>query len=245
MTSQRAALIALSATAALLFSGCGGPTPAGPSSSTPSTPAVPLISIDSPAADATTVTPVELSGTADTFEAALTVDALDASGSSLCVRNITATSGSGTPGTWATTLAFPPPDAAAPVTIRAYSFSAADGAIENLVERTVTVSTERPPIFITSPGCGEVVAPGSTLTVSGRAFVFEAALTLQLRDAAGTAVVELQVMAARGDEESPWSVALAVPAGLTPGAYDLVAYDLSARDGTIENEFSIQILVQP
>jgi hypothetical protein len=189
--------------------------------------------------------PVQMSGTANTFEAALTVDALDASGNTLCIRNLTASSGSGTPGTWETALAFPPPDGDVAVTLRAYTFSAADGATENLVERPVIVSADHPVIFISEPACGATVSSGELLAVSGQAFVFEAALTVELRDASGSPFASQDVMAARGDEESPWATLLAIPAGLAAGAYDLVAYDLSARDGAIENEFSIQVFVEP
>ena len=248
MTLPRTAVIVLCA-GVLLLAGCGGVGTGGPSSSPStspsSTPAARLISIDSPTEGATTVTPIELSGTANTFEAALTVDVVDGSGTTLCARNLTATSGSGTPGSWNAVLAIAPPDTAVGVTLRAYSFSAADGSMENLVERPVSLTADRPPIFITAPGCGAAVSAGTALAVSGRAFVFEAALTVELRDANGAPVATQTAMAARGDEESPWSTTLAVPAGLAPGSYDLVAYDLSARDGTVENEFAIQVLVQP
>jgi hypothetical protein len=248
MMLPRTAAIVL-CTGVLLLAGCDGGVPGAPSSppstSPSNTPATPLISIDSPAEGATTRTPIELSGTANTFEAALTVDVVDGSGTTLCVRSLTATSGSGTPGSWNAVLAIPPPDAAVEVTLRAYSFSAADGSMENLVERPVSLAADRPLIFITAPGCGAAVSAGTALAVSGRAFVFEAALTVELRDASGAAVATQTALAARGDEESPWSTTLAVPAGLAPGSYDLVAYDLSARDGAVENEFAIQVLVEP
>ena len=194
---------------------------------------------------ATVAVPIDVSGEADVFEAALTVDVLDASGIRLCIRHIMATSGTGTPGTWAATMAFPPPPAAEPVTVRGYSFSAKDGSIVNLVKRNVTVSSHRPAIFITSPACGATVAPGVTLAVQGRAAVFEAALTVELRDASGTAVVTQNVMADSGTDESDFSAALAIPATLPSGFYDLVAFDHSARDGAVENEFAIQVEVAP
>ena len=211
---------------------------------TPTATSVPRIAFESPPAESTVSTPVAVSGTADTFEAALVLDALDAAGKQLCVRSITATSGSGTPGTWQTTLAFPPPAKAAPVTLRAYDFSAKDGSMQNLVQRKVTVSAEHPAIFITSPTCGEEVAPGSILTVTGRALVFEAMFTLELRDSAGVTVVNTQATAESGTEESNFTAALAVPADAVSGYYDLVAFDNSAQDGSVIDEFSIQLLVQ-
>jgi len=252
-----ATIIALAALA-LLVAACGGddgdetPTTA-PSTSPPATPApspapsataeLPAITIDIPADAATVDVPFTMGGEADVFEAALTVDALGTDGTPLCERHIMATSGTGTRGTWETVLAFPPPDAATPITVRAYSFSPMDGSIENLVERNITLSSERPAIFITSPGCNDTAVPGATLNVTGRAAVFEAALTVELRDAAGTIVVGQNVMALSGVEEADFSAALAVPPGTPNGFYDLVAFSHSAMDGSVINEFSMQIAI--
>lgn len=250
MTSIRTAALCTGAALCLVVVAACAPGAPGTPTASPSASASPssmpaAITIDSPAEGATTTTPVELNGTANTFEAALTVDAVDADGNVLCVRNIMATSGMGTPGTWETTLAFPPPGSALPVTVRAYEFSAKDGSIVNLVERAVTVSTERPAIFITSPSCGAAVSAGSPLTVSGRALVFEAQFTIELRDGAGVAVLTQQAMAASGTEESPFTASLAIPASLPGGAYDLVAYDNSAKDGSVVHEFAVQLIIEP
>ena len=203
----------------------------------------PLITIDVPAEASGVSTPIEMSGTANTFEAALTVDVLDSAGETLCARSIMATSGSGTPGTWETTLDIPPPDADEQVTLRAYEFSARDGSIINLVERDVTLSTERPSLFITSPACGATVAPGSPLVVEGRGVVFEAAFNIELRDAAGT-VVASELGMAGGTEEQPFTVTMTIPAGASNGRYEVAAFSFSAEDGSVQNEFSVQILVE-
>lgn len=219
---------------------------AGTSTATPTaTPTVgPAITIDSPVADSPVTIPVTARGTADTFEAALVIDLLDESGQTLCVRHITATSGSGTPGTWQSDLAFPPPEDEEAVTLRAYELSAEDGSETNVVERSLTLTTERPPIIITTPACGASVAPGGTLEVTGRAMVPEAQFTLELRDPAGAAVLTQEVTAASGTEESDFSSTLAVPAGLTGGFYDLVGFDNSLKDGSVQYEFPVQLLVQ-
>ena len=251
MFSHRTIGITLFSIACLTFatgcaSGGGGtasPSPSPPATSSPTPEPTPLITIDNPADGATVSVPVAMSGTANTFEASLSVDALSEAGDILCVRNIMATSGSGTPGTWETTLAFPPQDADMPVTLRAYEFSADDGSMVNLVEREITVSAERPRIIIATPACGETVVPGGTLEVTGSAFVFEAALTVELRDASGQAVVTQNVTAADANQESPWQASLVIPADLLGGMYDLVAFDFSAEDGSIQDEFSVQILV--
>jgi hypothetical protein len=188
--------------------------------------------------------PFDVTGEANVFEAALTVDALDSSGEELCVRHTMATSGSGTPGTYSATLAFPPPDADKAITVRAYSFSAMDGSIENLVERNVTLSPNHPNIFITSPACGATYAPGDTIEVTGRAEVFEAALTVELRDASGAVIVAENVMAASGVEESDFSASLEIPADTPNAFYDLVAYAESPDTGDVIDEFPVQIVVE-
>ena len=61
-----------------------------------------------------------------------------------CVRHLTATSGSGTPGTWEGVLAFPPEEDPLELTLRAYSQSPADGSMIDLVEVPITVAPDRP-----------------------------------------------------------------------------------------------------
>jgi len=195
-------------------------------------------------ADARVTVPVTASGTANTFEAALTVQLLTEAGDTLCVREIMATSGSGTEGTWQTDLAFVPPDSDQPAVLRAYERSAEDGSPVNVVEVPLVVTPERPPIIIVTPVCGDTVAPGGQIAVTGRAQVFEAQFTLELRDAAGTAVLSQEVTAESGTEESNFSALLTVPADLPSGFYDLVGYDTSAKDGSVQYEFPVQILVQ-
>jgi hypothetical protein len=190
--------------------------------------------------------PIVITGTADTFEATLVVDVVNPAGDVVCTRTVTATSGSGTPGTYEATLAIPPPDAPTPMILRAFESSAKDGSMQNLVEREVTVSTQRPPIFLTSPVCGALMTmPGEVFLVAGRATVFEAALTVELRNAAGAALISEDLMTEVGNEESDFSAYLTLPEDTPAGLYDLVAFDYSARDGSIENEVSVQVVVQP
>jgi hypothetical protein len=191
--------------------------------------------------------PFTVSGTANVFEGALTVDVLgNAVGLLSCTRHVQASSGTGTPGTWEGVIAFPPPDTASPITIRAYAFSAQDGSMEHLVERSVTVSDERPNIVITSPRCGDEVAAGSTFTVTGMAQILEAALSVDVRDASGAALLTQNVMAGSGVEFSLWTATFdlgALPAGT--GFYDIVAYTHSPRDGSVIDEFPVPIVVRP
>jgi hypothetical protein len=203
------------------------------------------ILIEEPAEDTTVTAPVTMSGRANVFEAALTIDALgNAAGLVLCTRHLMATAGTGTEGTWEGVLAFAPPEGGVdvPITLRAYTFSPMDGSLQDLVERSVTLSSQRPNIVITSPSCAQDLS--GTLTVTGMAQVFEAALSVEIRDASGTAVMTQNVMAASGTEFSPWTATFDLTA-LTPGFYDLVAYNFSAMDGSFQDEFPVQISVSP
>lgn len=190
--------------------------------------------------------PFTASGTANTFEAALTVDVIDEVGDQLCVRNIMATSGSGTPGTWSTALAFAPTALTAQrATVRAYETSARDGSMVNLVERSVTISPMHPTVMLTSPSCGDRVAPGGVVVVSGLATVFEAVVTVELRDFGGAVVLTQTLLTSEGSVEAPFSGTVSIPASLPPAFYDVVAFNTSPKDGAVENEFAVQILVQP
>ena len=225
------------------------PTDTGASGSPTTTPsptstAGPAIVIEDPAADARVSTPLTVSGRANTFEAALTVQLVTPVGDTLCIREVMATSGSGTEGTWQTVLGFMPPEFDTPATLRAFERSAQDGSQINVVEQEVVITPDRPPIFIYQPICGDRVAPSDPLFVKGRALVFEAQLSLDLRDASGAVVLTQQVTAESGSEESNFDATVTIPADLAPGLYDLVAYDNSAQDGSIQNEFPVQIEVR-
>ena len=206
--------------------------------------AEPAITIDSPVEGATVAVPFIASGTADTFEATLTIDAIDESGFTLCVRHLTATSGSGTRGTWEGMLAFPPEEDPLPVRLRAYAHSAVDGAMIDLVERSITVPVDRPDIILTSPRCGDVYPVGTSIQILGTANLFEASLIVELRNSSGVAVVTLPVTAEECCVESNFSSMLTVPADLPAGFYDFVAYSLSPATGAQENVFTVQIEVR-
>jgi hypothetical protein len=205
----------------------------------------PAIIIDEPGLGDIVQIPFEISGTADVFEAALTVQVLNADGALVCQHNIMATSGSGTRGNWATTMAFAPPvppsgNAAVPMVVRALSYSAKDGSEENVVTVDVNVSGERPPNTIDTPACGARVPVSAPLAVSGTTDAFEGSLQLELQDASGAAVLSQTVQAAGGTGDAPWSASLSL-AGLDAGAYMLIAFDFSAQDGTRQNEFAIPV----
>ena len=213
--------------------GDGGDATAVPTSSG-------AITIDAPV-EAVMRVPFTVSGTANVFEGRLIVQAIDASGAIVCQHRVQATSGSGTPGTWETVLAFKPPAAEQEITIKAFSGSTQDGSEENVVSLTTTLSPELPPIVIESPACGGLQSTVFILDVSGTASVFEAALIVELRQLDGAVLQTKSLTAsAAGPERGTWQVNLDVSA-LPPGFYEVVAYSISARDGTAENIFSVPI----
>ena len=118
-----AVVLAVTACASGPASGPGrSPSPvSNPATSPAPTPSeAPQITIGSPVADATVSVPFTVSGEANTFEAALIVEVVDGSGTLIaCVRHLMATSGTGTPGAWEATLAFPPEENRLPVMLRA------------------------------------------------------------------------------------------------------------------------------
>lgn len=247
-------MVALTAlAAALTLSSCAPETGMEPSPSTQTPSATPsgeqsetsiaAIAIEHPAEGATVSVPFTANGTANTFEATLTIDVVDAEGLALCVRHLTATSGSPDRGTWQGVLAFPPEEDPLQATVRAYTFSAKDGSMVDLVEFPITIAPDRPNIIVTSPRCGDVYDAGGLILVTGTAALFEAAFTVELRNAS-TTIMTIPVTADECCVESPFSSSLTLPGDLSPGFYDIVAYSLSAKDGTAENEFIVQIEVR-
>ena len=241
--------------AATATSAPASPTPAA---STPTPGADAAITIDAPANGATVNVPFTVSGTANVYEAVLFVQVIAGGEGTirgqnlvLCEHRVMATSGTGTPGTWETTVALSFTGLTVDATgtrgaaIRAFSRSPRDGAEENVVTRNISLSNAAPNITIDTPACNASFAAGSTLAASGRARVFEATLLLELRDPAGAVVASQMVLAAEaGPAFAPWSASLSL-AGVAAGSYELVAYNTSARDGTVENEFAIPVVVTP
>ncbi|MDP9237894.1 MAG: Gmad2 immunoglobulin-like domain-containing protein [Chloroflexota bacterium] len=254
MILRRIVLIVVAATVGALLAGCtdDSKTPvtatASPRATVTAGPGayldddVPFITIDQQPQGAKVNVPFEISGTADVFEAVLSVAVSSASGT-LCERTVQATSGRGTRGTWTATMAFVPPAQAETVTIRAFSRSPKDGAEINVVTRSLQLAPDVPDIAITQPRCAADVPGGASLAVSGSARVFEAALTVELRAASGAVLAARQVTADAGAPAiGNWTTQFDLD-GIAAGAYELVAYNLSARDGTPEHVFSIPIRI--
>ncbi len=107
---------------------------------TPTTDTLPPIVVESPRPGDTVKSPLRATGTADTFEATFNYDLLDASGKVISHDFETATSGSGTRGTFDFEIPFHV-DRAQPGTLVLYEISAADGT--RIHEVRVPVRFER------------------------------------------------------------------------------------------------------
>jgi hypothetical protein len=99
----------------------------------------PAIFLNSPAPGDTVDNPVELIGTANTFEAAFTIDILDSNGNVLTEQHAQATSGSGTRGTFDIKVPYKV-DQKIAGTILLFEVSAKDGSKTNQVKVPVTLT---------------------------------------------------------------------------------------------------------
>jgi hypothetical protein len=92
----------------------------------------PAILVEAPLPFATVSAPLRLRGTANTFEATFEYELLDATGKALAKHFVTATSGSGTRGTYDVAIPFGPPGGTG--TLFVYELSAKDGSRIHQVE---------------------------------------------------------------------------------------------------------------
>jgi len=97
---------------------------------------LPAIFVDRPAWGASLGNPGTVSGLANVFEAAFTVELRDGGGRTIATRSVTASCGTGCWGTFSTSLAYTV-GTAQWGTLRVFDLSAKDGAVENLTEYRV------------------------------------------------------------------------------------------------------------
>ena len=98
----------------------------------------PAILVESPLPFAAVSSPLRVWGTANTFEATFEYEILDAAGKALARHFVTATSGSGTRGTYDVTIRFTSPGG--PGKLVVYELSAADGSRIHQVEIPLTLT---------------------------------------------------------------------------------------------------------
>jgi germination protein M len=92
----------------------------------------PAILVEAPLPFATVSAPLRLRGTANTFEATFEYELLDSNGNALAKHFVTATSGSGTRGTYDVSIPFGPPGGTGKLLV--YELSAKDGSRIHQVE---------------------------------------------------------------------------------------------------------------
>jgi len=97
----------------------------------------PLILVESPLPFETVSSPLRVWGTANTFEATFEYELLDTTGKVVAKHFVTATSGSGTRGTYDVTIRFDAPAGAGKLVV--YELSAADGSRIHQVEIPLTL----------------------------------------------------------------------------------------------------------
>jgi len=100
--------------------------------------ATPSILVESPLPGETVTSPLRVHGTANTFEATFDLAVLNSSGVRIAWRFVTATSGSGTRGTFDTTISFA--RSAGALTLEAYEPSAENGKPTHVVRIPVVQS---------------------------------------------------------------------------------------------------------
>lgn len=114
------------------------PSPTGEASPEPSDGAEPAIVVRTPVAGDEIVSPVTVAGTADVFEATVSIRILDANGQELAAAFTTATCGSGCRGRYAAEVFFFTEERQ-DGTLEVFESSAADGSPLNLVRVPVAL----------------------------------------------------------------------------------------------------------
>jgi hypothetical protein len=202
--------------------------------------AEPAISIDSPESGESVSVPIKVRGTASVFEATLLVAVRDSRGNTLCQVVATASEGGPGRGDYEVEIAFPPPAGAMKGSIDAFTESPKDGSVQDLVSVPVTIAAVQPAIIITSPPCGAEVK--SPVLVEGTASVFEAALSIVIKDSSGQELARADVLASEGAPgRGTFSQELAFsPAGHFQGTIE--AFSQSPQDGSVINLFALPVI---
>lgn len=99
----------------------------------------PAILVESPTIGDTVSSPLRIYGTSNTFEATSQVRLVAEDGTTILERYVTATSGSGTRGTWDVTVSFEA-EAGSTITLMTFEYSAKDGSMINITEIPLKVA---------------------------------------------------------------------------------------------------------
>jgi len=205
---------------------------------------VPAIVIESPNGGDTVSVPVKVSGTASVFEGTLIVTMKDSRGNSLCHVVAQASEGAPGRGDFAVEFSFAPPAASMEGRVEAYTESAKDGSVEDLVSVPLTISADQPPIVLTSPQCNQEIT--SPLLVEGTASVFEGAIIIVVKDWTGRELARTPVQAlAAAPERGAFSQEITFTPPDVPQPGTIEAFSDSPQDGSVINLFSVPVVLTP
>jgi germination protein M len=99
-------------------------------------------------------------------------------------------------------------------------------------------------IQIDSPQRGDRV--GSRFVARGSSNVFEAAMLYKLKDADGDVVRQGQIMASSGrGTPGTWKKRIGMPEDAAAGAYRLVVYNTSPKDGSVQFKDAVRVNYAP
>ena len=255
MTAVAAAIVAIGLivpVAILLpLAGNDSTDPKGPASGPPAT-ASDRIEVLSPVPGAAVSSPVVVSGTADVFEATVSIRILDGTNDLIADTFTTATCGSGCRGDFEAEVPFSV-GVEQPGVIQVFEVSAEDGSKVHMVRIPVTLVPDAPAgdASVTSSETIEVVAPApdarvsSPVTISGTANVFEATVMIRILAANNNIIADTFTTATCGsgcwgdfDAEVPFSVSREQPGVIQ-------VFQESAEDGSRLHVVRIPVTLVP
>lgn len=212
----------------------GGPTPS-PTGSAADEP-LERITITEPHEGAAVSDSVTVGGEASVYEATVVLRVRDPEGAVALATFTTATAAAPDRGTWSMRIQMPSGPAGT-WTIEAVEESAEDGSDAFVTSRHVEYNgsgtgndTAAAPITITEPREGATVS--GAVTVRGEASVYEANVTLRLRDPNGALRLETFATATEAaPNRGTWSTEIAIPDTPT-GTWTIDAVEVSGEDGS-------------
>jgi hypothetical protein len=206
------------------------------------------VEINQPRVGTDVAVPFAVAGSANVAASPVRVRVLGPQATSICEREATVNGPAGGIGNWAVNFSFDPALAAGSaagtpsVTLRAWTVGLG-GSEEDIVMLPVTLGPAVPNILINEPRCNAAVPRSSgALAVSGVAEVFEAQLTVQLQDHEGAVLATQDVLTTNGTARSPWQATFDL-ANVPVAPLEVVAFSLSAEDGSMINEFRIPVML--
>jgi hypothetical protein len=204
------------------------------------------IEVTTPSEDDIVSSPVTIAGTADVFEATVSIRILGEDGRILADTFATATCGTGCRGDYTEDVAFKVKHVEQG-TIQVFESSAQDGSMLHLVVIPVVLApkTSNAAITVTSPAPGDVISDGN-LSVSGTADVFEAVVSYRLVLGGDVVLQPGTVMATCGSGcRGDFSFSMTDLVFSHKEVAVLQVFEASAKDGSPIHVVEIPIVLAP